>query len=509
MPSVNEAKAQQKWDALQKASSRSLDKLMSGDASPADVRSAATTIGRFDQLARQIFLDGIAAVEAQADQYRDQINRDLVAKGEKPLSNKKQKELYDETFNSILKEQIPDIIGMVQDAVRESTKETIEDDPQFGNQLKTILGSVLKEHGVSNQLDEDNGKSPFDAIKNLTGGNAVLALDSDTEAAIVTALQKQNVFHDEVIDTLGIIKSSAEEDEGKKADSWFRRMKAWFGDKYDKVKKKASSNWVKTLLAGLLLAITNPQLIIGLIKKVKELINFDTIGKFLSDAWQNVKNEGSSMVDSVLEMVGLKKSKEQLEKERFEGKKRAPEVIAKEDHRIAMLEQQIANAKRLQQYDKEHNRPVNRKNEAFLANAPDALKKAKEARAKQVELLNSTGPLDKLINSANPNQPPNNTNINVRGGNQTDSTTQITPAFNMRSNSVFNAPSNVSVQPAAQLNYDPTDLTNPANGFNAPPAAAPTQQPQLKTTNMMGLGSFSMTPGIGEHLQILNMSSLT
>jgi hypothetical protein len=61
--------------------------------------------------------------------------------------------------------------------------------------------------------------------------------------------------------------------------------------------------WLGKLLYGLLLTITNPQLIQTISDAISKYLNFETISKFITDTWDDIKEGGSKALDWVIDKV--------------------------------------------------------------------------------------------------------------------------------------------------------------------------------------------------------------
>lgn len=127
-------KEKSKWDAIQKMGSASIDKMLAGQATQADIKSLASLIAKQSELAAKLFDEGISGAEATADSFIDKLNRDRIEIGKAPLTPKAQERLFKQTFQKVLQAATEDIIGSVHDTLDEKfetqhteTKELIND----------------------------------------------------------------------------------------------------------------------------------------------------------------------------------------------------------------------------------------------------------------------------------------------------------------------------------------------------------------------------------------------
>lgn len=177
--------------------------------------------------------------------------------------------------------------------------------------LATKAGSMV---GDTNVVDVDATTVPTGSMlpKGPEGtGTTPLtpALPENTDADIDNAAKNQTSLLSRIGQLLkGLIpgkgagKSDEDftEKEGKKADTWWRSFKGFFGDIGKKAKNSAGSGgWLKLLGAGLMSMILAPQMWAALGRKLKEYVTLENITKVISGAWDFIKTKGGELISFV------------------------------------------------------------------------------------------------------------------------------------------------------------------------------------------------------------------
>jgi hypothetical protein len=172
-------------------------------------------------------------------------------------------------------------------------------------------------------------------------GADVVSLSPNTEAAITNAANDQTSLYKQLMDFLANPNGhkSGESDKAEEnANAVARALKNEFGDKSSgkksKKEKDDTSSWLKGLGGVLAAMIMDPQLFTGLAETVQKILTWDNIKKMAVSSWEYMKDQGKTIIDWVLEKLGLNKKIEQ------------PEVDAAKDHGGAKLTK--SNAQRLQ-----------------------------------------------------------------------------------------------------------------------------------------------------------------
>jgi hypothetical protein len=167
--------------------------------------------------------------------------------------------------------------------------------------------------GPSNEGDVARGAHEVGASQRGSGGSStmVVALNPSAQQELTTAAQAQTDFYSRVKSLLPSPgqegKGDAEEEgkEEKKADTWWRSFKNWFGDDDDKKKKKDDKfGWIKTLGAMLALMILNPKLFQTVGEGIKKLLTWDNLKGAAEQSWDWVKGVASGVMEAISNLLG-------------------------------------------------------------------------------------------------------------------------------------------------------------------------------------------------------------
>lgn len=144
-----------------------------------------------------------------------------------------------------------------------------------------------------------------------SGSSMVVSLSPAAQQQLVTAAQSQKDFYDRVKALLpgdGMQGHGDAEEEGKeekKADTWWRSFKNWFGGDEEKKKKKDDKfSWLKTLGTALALMILNPKLFQFLGDGLKKLLTWDNLKAAAEASWDWVKNMASGVMEAISNLLG-------------------------------------------------------------------------------------------------------------------------------------------------------------------------------------------------------------
>jgi hypothetical protein len=140
----------------------------------------------------------------------------------------------------------------------------------------------------------------------------VVALSPAAQHELTTAAGSQKEFYDRVKALLpaegqkGHGDAEEEGKEEKKADTWWRSFKNWFGDDEEKKKKKSSDKfgWIKDLGAMLSLMILNPKLFQTIGQELKKLLTWENLRGAAEKTWDWVKGMTSSVMEAISNMLG-------------------------------------------------------------------------------------------------------------------------------------------------------------------------------------------------------------
>jgi hypothetical protein len=169
--------------------------------------------------------------------------------------------------------------------------------------------SMVKGHEEATDVDAKEVGSSHSA----GGGSStmVVALNPAAQRELTTAAQAQTDFYSRVKALLPSPgkegKGDAEEEgkEEKKADTWWRSFKNWFGDDEDKKKKKSDKlDWIKSLGTMLALMILNPKLFQTIGEGIKKLLTWENLKAAAEKSWDWVKGMASSVMESIANLLG-------------------------------------------------------------------------------------------------------------------------------------------------------------------------------------------------------------
>ncbi len=168
-------------------------------------------------------------------------------------------------------------------------------------------------HGASGAEAVAGGAHATGESAQGSGGSStmVVALNPAAQRELTTAAAAQKDFYTRVKSLLpstakGASGGDAEEEgkESKKADTWWRSFKNWFGDDDKKNKKNDKFSWVKTLGTMLALMILNPKLFKTIGDGLKNLLTWDNLKAAAETSWDWVKGMASSVMEGIANLLG-------------------------------------------------------------------------------------------------------------------------------------------------------------------------------------------------------------
>jgi hypothetical protein len=153
----------------------------------------------------------------------------------------------------------------------------------------------------------------------LTNGkeSPTLSLSSGAEKQIQVAAAAQTDLYSKLLEFLTHTGKESEADEEaeeeKKADTWWRSFKNWSKGKSDKVKEfgKENSGWLGALGSALALAMLNPQIFKYFGDQIEKYLTWDNLKGAVGTAWDWVKDQGTAVIDWVLEKLHIGGTKPQ------------------------------------------------------------------------------------------------------------------------------------------------------------------------------------------------------
>lgn len=290
---------QSKWDKLQSTNAASIDKVLKGVASPADIKAIANVLSQQSDLAAKVFEDGISSAEATADAIIDKLNNDRIGSGKKPLTQKAQDRLFKSTYQKVLQAQSDDIIASVKDYLDEkfSDQDDVQDEriesafkritseararqqtppePRHENGIVNQISSLTRTlttnapitsadakpnsivAGLRTMVDDYKKKKAMRAnpettmesvmshygVKSAADVEAAVRANPAGNASVDTQVTKALAANDALRkkaqdewDRIDSKRNTEEGDEDKKSETWLRKVKSMFGG--DKKAKK-------------------------------------------------------------------------------------------------------------------------------------------------------------------------------------------------------------------------------------------------------------------------------
>lgn len=344
-----------KWASLQKSVTTSLDKLITGVATPTDVKQMSALISQQSALAGQLFAASVANVQHTAQKRASRVN---LSKADSD-SDKKDS---DNVFREMLASQSLDILGSIRqlfsqqereshidqafDTVRERRR--IADTEKFSRPPRDVSGNVTlikrikqvegtdkaagqqRRSAASKQsvadkvqsLTQKRDEPPAERVQSHTvvaSTSQARAVNEQTSVDRVDSTPQQKQVQQALTDnTLLRTRAQIEWDrfnqrehgedqqEDKRSSNWMRKLKLLMGNRKEKRKNaddgSGSGMW-SMLAKTLLLALLHPQLLKTIGDTVAKYLNFDSISTFLADQWENVKSGGAKVVDYIVGKV--------------------------------------------------------------------------------------------------------------------------------------------------------------------------------------------------------------
>lgn len=114
-----------------------------------------------------------------------------------------------------------------------------------------------------------------------------------------------------------------DEDDEKKSTNWLRKVRDMLGSKKRSSKGSGMATGTKLalgggILAAIISALMNPELVDAIATGIKKTLNFETVSNFVADTWKSIKDKGAEIFDSLLEKVknffGINKNSAELKK---------------------------------------------------------------------------------------------------------------------------------------------------------------------------------------------------
>lgn len=143
---------------------------------------------------------------------------------------------------------------------------------------------------------------------------SVMPVSVTTQHELTTAAREQTSLYQKLKDMLPSLPSfkrdneqQTSDDEDKKANTWWRSFKNWFGDKKDKFDswKEDNTGWLKSLGGILALAVLNPKLFQMLGEKIRKYLTWENLKEAVEVSWNWISDKASKVLDWIKDLLGL------------------------------------------------------------------------------------------------------------------------------------------------------------------------------------------------------------
>ncbi len=336
MAEFNTSQAQNRWNNLAKGDQATLEKIMRGQGNMQDFRKIQSLIGRYDRLASSIFNQAVKALEVAAKTRVDDVAARRADRG-KPLTDERISELLDIANKKAFDDAGPELVVIIEESMAsqlekqdarldsifaQRLRESIPDQEELEKQLdqiqdqgavdeeekrwnarvaefKTWMGEQLKRFdGIEERVEQRAGFAVRQALNGWKLSNASAPspeesrqahADEATATAFVGTEDRGPVvgsanksYTDEQLGRIGdslasIAEQGDDDEEQKKANTWWRSFKSTIGD-FGSRTKDALKAFGGSGLLGSLAKIVGTVLVAELLGgKV-----FEKIGEFLS-----------------------------------------------------------------------------------------------------------------------------------------------------------------------------------------------------------------------------------
>lgn len=116
-----------KWDKLEQSANTSFKRMLDGTAKDVDFRAVSRMLENQSKLAKAVFDEGVEAIEKMTDDFMDKLNKERLDRGQKPLTRSEHARTYKEVYSNVMKQEAPDLIGMLQDIIEHRIQEGFDD----------------------------------------------------------------------------------------------------------------------------------------------------------------------------------------------------------------------------------------------------------------------------------------------------------------------------------------------------------------------------------------------
>lgn len=475
-----------------------------------DDRFRSTLASQFDRFKEHMNAGDMPSTDDMIALF--DLNREITFKQEELLWKQREEGLIEkiaDTFRDTLREVAASVQAARQRAAGPSASgmprlaiagpsgnwEVVDVEPSGSGGLKALPAPEQRSAGSSlmsvvSQFTGKSGKAADSAVTESGSTLPMVSLSEKADAAIITAAEQQTAFHERIVEALDQNEREHEdekEDEDEEQTNWFRKLRAYVGDKYKAA--TGSDNWWEAAAKTLLLAMTDPGLFDAISKKVSEVLTWDNIHKVLDSTIEWLWQKGNNMVEWVLDKLGIgtPKSTDNVDSFRKDGGKGA--TLAPTDAT------RLAAANALPDPFKKGGTggplPDNKDPNAhssWQSTVNNFLSKHFGFRMDKSDATNIGGPTGDTLNMG-------------------DTTMPISTAMDASSNpvNISNASKTTSVQNGQAVVYKPVPASQaqPAAGANPTTPAARGRAPS--PSSQIGLGSIPTTSGVNDALAITNL----
>lgn len=154
-----------KWAALQSSANASIKSIASGKGTSADAARVSSAMGQQSKLAKEVFDEGVSAVEASAKAAVKALNERRVSKGKAPLTAEAFGKLFEDAFARQMKKEVPSLIQDIHDTL---LIELYEQDDRFRSTLSGQFERFKEHMAQGDQPSNDDMIALFDLNREIT-----------------------------------------------------------------------------------------------------------------------------------------------------------------------------------------------------------------------------------------------------------------------------------------------------------------------------------------------------
>ncbi len=313
-------KAEAQWEALSKAESSTIDKVLSGNATKADTDRLLKLINQYSKLAGEIFQRGVTIIEDTADKRiaKEVKKREKQIGGELP--DAEVAAIVQEITQSVYQERGSDLLQAIEEMVNSATESfeqfSDEDYNEAVDAAKSQYEELIRRLKVQTKGPRQEKKVP---VQGSSEGMTVEDVLADIYDSLGLGESGTTTDEEDASQTSGWFKrhdadstvSNQEHKEAVKdwATEWWRKFKQ-FGGQLTSRPKDTAFDLLKEVakLAGMAY-IFSPDFRNWIDSKLADVGNWftmDNVQKLLGEAWTFIKKEASDFVDNMKEWFGIR-----------------------------------------------------------------------------------------------------------------------------------------------------------------------------------------------------------